>query len=283
MSKAAQPGRFCARWAAILCQVVVYWACYRLSQKSAMKTARSEFFSGMANVAPILLGVIPFGMIYGALALEAGLSPLMAQAMSCIVFAGSAQFIMAQLVGSGTPLLIIVVTACLVNLRHMLYSASVAPYTRHLPLRWKWLLAYLLTDEAYAVGITGYQAAGDKQRKHWYVLGAGLGLWSTWQLSTAVGIFLGGQIPASWSLDFALPLTFIALVVPVLTDRASVAVALVAGVAAVAAASLPLNLGLIVAAVSGMLAGLLVESWQPAQPAAHSAAEQAPERNQTDE
>jgi 4-azaleucine resistance transporter AzlC len=222
-------------------------------------------------------------MIYGALALEAGLSPLLAQAMSCIVFAGSAQFIMAQLVGSGSPLLIIIVTACLVNLRHMLYSASLAPYTHHLPPRWKWALAYLLTDEAYAVGITGYQAAGEKQRKHWYVLGAGLGLWSTWQLSTAVGIFLGGQIPASWSLDFALPLTFIALVVPVLTDRASLAAALVAGVAAVAAAGLPLNLGLIVAAVTGMLAGLLLEARQPAPRAEHRAAEQTEEGSPTDE
>jgi 4-azaleucine resistance transporter AzlC len=236
-----------------------------------MNTARSEFLSGVANVAPILLGVIPFGMIYGALAVEAGLSPLLAQAMSSIVFAGSAQFIMAQLVGSGTPLLVIFITACLVNLRHLLYSASVAPHIRALPRGWKWALAYLLTDEAYAVGIVGYQTGGDTRRKHWYFLGAGLGLCSTWQLSTAVGVFLGGQIPASWSLDFALPLTFIALVVPMLTDRASVAAALVASVAAVAAASLPLNLGLIVASVGGMLVGLAVEARQVAPPPASAA------------
>jgi 4-azaleucine resistance transporter AzlC len=226
-----------------------------------MKSPRNEFLSGLKNVAPILLGVIPFGMIYGALAVEVGLPPLMAQAMSFIVFAGSAQFIMAQLVGSGTALLTIFVTACLVNLRHVLYSASVAPYTTPLPRTWKWTLVYLLTDEAYAVGITGYQTADDPRRKHWYFLGAGVGLWSTWQLSTAVGVFLGGQIPASWSLDFALPLTFIVLVVPALTDRAGVAAALVAGGTAIIAASLPHNLGLIVASLAGMLVGLAVESW----------------------
>jgi 4-azaleucine resistance transporter AzlC len=226
--------------------------------------------SGLFHVTPILLGVIPFGMIYGALARSAGLPADMAQAMSVIVFAGSAQFITAQLVAEGTPLLVILVTACLVNLRHMLYSASMAPYLKPLPSAWKWLLAYLLTDEAYAVAITGYQDNSDTTHKHWYMLGAGIGLWTSWQLSTAVGVFLGGQIPASWSLDFALPLTFIALVVPTLKDRASVAAA---GVAAVVAAGLPLNLGLIVASVVGMLVGLGVEAWQPATPLPEQAIE----------
>ena len=76
------------------------------------------------------------------------------------------------------------------NIRHLLYSASLASYTRRLPPQWKWLLAYLLTDEAYAVTISHYQQTGDETQKHWYFLGAGLALWITWQLSTAAGIFL---------------------------------------------------------------------------------------------
>jgi 4-azaleucine resistance transporter AzlC len=240
---------------------------------AGMKSAYKTFLSGLFHVTPILLGVIPFGMIYGALARSAGLPADMAQAMSVILFAGSAQFITAQLVASGTPLLVILVTACLVNLRHMLYSASMAPYLKPLHPAWKWLLAYLLTDEAYAVAITGYQDSEDMTNKHWYMLGAGIGLWTTWQLSTAVGVFLGGQIPASWSLDFALPLTFIALVVPTLKDRASVAAASVAGIAAVFAAGLPLNLGLIVASVVGMFVGLSIEAWQPATPLPEQAIE----------
>src|SRR6202043_3549798 len=136
-------------------------------------------------------------------AISAGIPQSIAQAMSAVVFAGSAQFVIVQLIGSGTPSPVVILTAFIVNIRHMLYSASLSPYTRKLHPLWKWLLAYLLTDEAYAVTILRYQQDGDDAQKHWYFLGAGLALWTTWQLSTAAGIFLGGQIPASWSLDFA--------------------------------------------------------------------------------
>ena len=216
---------------------------------------------------PILLGVTPFGMIYGVLAIGAGLPASAAMAMSSIVFAGSAQFVGAQLIRSGTPGMVIVLTTFIVNLRHMLYSASIAPHLAHLSRRWKWLLAYLLTDEAYAVTITRYNQAADSANKHWFLLGAGLALWSTWQVSTAVGIFLGAQVPSSWSLDFTLALTFIALVVPVLRDRPSLAAALSAGVIAVLAADLPYKLGLMVAAIGGIAIGLWVEARQ--QPITH--------------
>ncbi len=216
-----------------------------------MNTPRREFLAGVQAELPILLGVIPFGMIYGVLALSAGIPPAAAQAMSAVLFAGSSQFITAQLVGHGTPALVIILTAAIVNLRHALYSASVAPYVQKLRPGWKWLLAYLLTDEAYAVTITRYQRrdqAPTPAHAHWYFLGAGLALWSTWQISTAVGIFIGAQVPESWSLDFTLSLTFIALVVPNLKDRPGVAAALAAGLVAVAASALPYKLGLVLAA-----------------------------------
>jgi 4-azaleucine resistance transporter AzlC len=213
---------------------------------------------------PILLGVIPFGMIYGVLARAAGIPPAAAQAMSAIVFAGSAQFVSAQLFGAGVPGLIIVLTASVVNLRHALYSASVQPYVRHLRPVWRWLLAYLLTDEAYAVTITHYSqnSVGDARRAntHWFFLGAGLALWSTWQASTALGIFLGAQLPASWSLDFTLALTFIALLVPNIQDRATLAAVLAGGVAAIVAVGLPLKLGLVAASIIGIAAGMWVEA-----------------------
>jgi 4-azaleucine resistance transporter AzlC len=233
-----------------------------------MPSSRSEFIAGVKAELPILLGVIPFGLIYGVLASGAGLPASLAQAMSSIVFAGSAQFIAAQLISVGTPALVLVLTTLVVNLRHMLYSASVAPYIKHLRPQWKWLLAYLLTDEAYAVTILHYQKADDQEtggappaHKHWFFLGAGLALWSTWQVSTGVGIFVGAQVPPSWSLDFTLALTFIALVVPALKDRAGWVAALVGGTVAVLAAGLPFKLGLIIAALSGILAGLGVERY----------------------
>jgi len=179
-----------------------------------MTTKRSEFFAGIKNVIPILMGAAPFGLIYGVSARSASIPVIAGQSMSFIVFAGSAQFITTQLIGASVPAGIIILTAFIVNLRHALYSASLTPYLKQLNTRWRLILAYLLTDEAYAVAIIHYQKPGDMSRKHWYFLGAGLALWCTWQISTAVGIVLGTQIPANWSLDFALPLTFIALVVP---------------------------------------------------------------------
>lgn len=218
-----------------------------------------QFFSGARAELPILLGVAPFGMIYGILALGAGLSPLAAQAMSAVVFAGSSQFMLVQLAGAGAPGLVMILTGFVINLRHALYSASIAPHTLGLNPAWKGLLSYLLTDEAYAVGILHYNADSPPENKHWYLFGAGLTLWTGWQISTAVGIFLGAQIPAAWGLDFTLALTFIALVFPVIRDRPTLLAALSAGVTAILAAGLPYKLGLVTAALVGILVGLLSE------------------------
>lgn len=237
-------------------------------------TSRLQFFaSGLRAEIPLLIGVAPFGMIYGVLALEAGLPPLQAQLMSAVVFGGSSQFILTQLVSTAAPALVMVLTVFIINLRHALYSASVAPYIRRLSTAWKLGLAYLLTDEAYAVVITHYESekaarraiandteVGPAQYSHYFYLGAGLALWSTWQLSTAAGIFLGAVIPSSWELDFTLALTFIALLIPNLKDRPSAAAALTAGIASLAAYALPYKLGLIAAALIGVSVGLLLES-----------------------
>jgi predicted branched-subunit amino acid permease len=150
-----------------------------------------------------------------------------------------------------------------VNLRHALYSASLATHLKHLGVRWKGLLAYLLTDEAYAViasRISRDGAGPVSPHRHWYFLGAGFTLWAAWQVSTAAGVFLGAQVPARWSLDFTLALTFIALVFPVLKDRAALVAALSAGGLSLLAFGLPYKLGLGLAALVGILAGLLVEA-----------------------
>jgi 4-azaleucine resistance transporter AzlC len=221
---------------------------------------KGEFFwAGVRSEIPLLIGVFPFGMIYGALALDAGLSTPAAQMMSSMVFAGSAQFITTQLVKDSAPGFVIVLTIAVVNLRHMLYSASLAPYLASVSTRWKTLLSYLLTDEAYAPSIIHYENNGVKPYSHWFLFGAGLALWTVWQLSTALGIFLGAAIPDSWSLDFALPLTFIAMVVPVLKNRPAIAAAISAGLVALAAYSLPYRLGLILAALVGIAIGTWLE------------------------
>lgn len=227
-------------------------------------TTQAELFAGIRSELPIALGVIPFGMIYGVIALAAGLTPAQAQAMSCIVFAGSAQFIGAELIGVGTPLSIVWLTTFVVNVRHVLYSTQLGPDLQHLSRRWRWLLAYLLTDEAYATTAVHYaDKTTPSTHKHWFFLGAGFTLWLTWQMSTAVGVFLGAEIPASWGLDFALALTFIGIVVPMLTTRPMTAAALSAGVVAVAANSLPYNLGIVIAGLTGIIVGVWLENRQP--------------------
>ena len=225
-------------------------------------SARAEFIAGVRDELPIVAGVVPFGMIYGALAVGAGMSPAVAQAASAIIFAGSAQFLTAQLIGTGAPAAVIIVSAIIVNVRHLLYSASMAPYLRPLRPLWRWGLAYLLTDEAYAVAITRFrsqQARGlPMPHRHWYLLGAGLTLWGSWQASTAVGVIFGARVPAGWGLDFALPLTFIALVIPAIRERAEVAAAVAAGTVAVAAAGMPFKLGLMLGVLAGIAVGLFI-------------------------
>lgn len=226
-------------------------------------TRQSQFLKGVKDTLPILIGVAPFGMIYGVMAVKAGLTAAAAQAMSVILFAGSSQFMVVQLISAGTPWLVIVTTAFIINLRHALYSASIAPHIRRLSPLWKGLLAYTLVDEAYAIGITHFEQNGSKELQHWYLFAAGLALWTCWQASTALGIFLGAQIPAEWSLDFTLALTFIALVVPALKDRPLVLAALSAGITAAAAHQLPYKFGLILAALVGISVGLWSEQkWQ---------------------
>ena len=195
-----------------------------MSHKSALLT----FLEGVRDEVPLLLAVIPFGVIYGIVALEAGLTKLQAQSMSYIVFGGSSQFVASKLIAEAVPGSLIVLTVAVVNLRHMLYSASVAPYVQDLPFRWKALLAYLLTDEAYAVVINYYQRQEEHRYSHWYFLGAGLILWVTWQMSTAAGIFLGKVLPQVGHWIFP-SLTFIAIVVPFLKDCPSVALLLLRG------------------------------------------------------
>lgn len=221
--------------------------------------ARDEFLRGVLAEVPLSLGGVPFGMIYGVLATQAGLTLAAAQAASVIVFAGSAQFIAAQLVAGGASGVVIVLSMAAINLRHALYSASVAPHLAHLSAPWKAVLAYLLTDEAYAVSIGRLQADGPPGQRHFFLLGAGLGMWASWQASTALGLFIGARLPSTWSLEFTLPLTFIALVVPQLKDRPALAAAVVSGAVALAARGLPLGLGLLLAAALGIAVGTLLE------------------------
>lgn len=223
-----------------------------------MATRYSDFVDGARATLPLLLGMVPFGMIFGVAAAGIGLAEEMAVFMSLVIFAGASQLAVIQLVGADATASVIVLTALVINLRFLMYSASLAPHWSHVPVRTKGPLAYLLTDHAYAVSINRY-AKDEPVREMWYYAGSALSVWVTWQLATVAGVVLGSSVPPSWGLDFAIPLTFIALLVPGISDRPVLVAALVSAGVAVAAYTLPYNLGLIAAAVCGMAAGLLTE------------------------
>lgn len=225
-----------------------------------MASSRAEFLAGLKAVAPILLGVVPFATIAGIAAVEANLPTGLAIATSIIIFAGASQLAAMQLIQENGAFVVIVLTVLVINLRFAMYSASLAPHFKKLTAAWKGLLAYLLTDQAYALSITRYADAPKESARHWFFLGASLGLWVTWLSGTIVGVLVGAQVPAEWSLDFAIPLTFIAVTVPTIKGRRGLVVALVSATIAVVAAGLPYNSGLLVAAGVGVVTGLVLEA-----------------------
>ena len=217
----------------------------------------ADFRAGVRTVSPVLVGLVPFGLVAGITAVDVGFTPLQAVGMSLVVFAGAAQLAAIDLIGRDAPLAVAVLTAGVVNLRHVMYSASLAPYFRDRPLRLKALLSYVLTDQAYAFPIAEFTGDDDRHRLSYY-FGVALPAWAVWQASTVAGVVLGQGIPDEWGFSFALPLVFIALLVPAVSDAPALAAALLSGTVAVVA-DLPFELGLVAAAVSGIVVGLAVE------------------------
>jgi predicted branched-subunit amino acid permease len=231
-----------------------------MQSSGASLTARAEFLAGMRALAPILLGVIPSSIINGSASVAAGIPAGEVIAMSWLVFAGPAQLVIAQLYSAGAPVLVVILTAAVVNLRLLLYSLAVTPHLEHLPARWRTTLAYLITDPAIAVTLPRFQRNDGSRNKHWFFLGAGLTLFAAWQVGVMVGVFVGVQVPANWSLDFAIPLVFIAIVVPQIRDRALGVAVIAAMVTAIVLAALPFRLSFVAAAVAGVAAGVWAEA-----------------------
>jgi predicted branched-subunit amino acid permease len=185
-----------------------------------------------------------------------GIEPLAAMAMSIAVFAGASMVASAQLLASGSPALLVILATLFINLRFMMYSASLRQHFAHAPLRMRLLAAYLTADNAYGL-LLG--KAGDESDKLTYFLGSATVIWLFWQLAVAAGILVGAGLPVSWRLEFAAPLAFIAMSMPLLRDRAMVGAALAAGVTVIAAQGLPLRLSVVAAALTGIAVGMLLE------------------------
>ncbi|MCG3211013.1 MAG: Inner membrane protein YgaZ [Anaerolineae bacterium] len=231
------------------------------AQTSPQTSPYTEALAGARDTVPLIVGAVPFGLIFGALALASGLSLAGTMAMSAFVFAGSAQFIAVGLIAAGTGWPLIVLTTFVVNLRHALYSATLAPYASKLPQRWQIAMAFWLTDETFAVVAQRFQTATPLPGTRWYYLGSALAMYLNWQFCTFLGATIGQMLPnaAAWGLDFAMPVTFIGMTIPYLKTRPMIATALTAGVVSLLAFGLPHKLGLMVATAAGIAAGVLAE------------------------
>ena len=225
-------------------------------------TAKGALLGGMRAFLPLMLGVIPFGLIYGVAAAESGLSTFEGVGLSVFMFAGAAQLVTIELLQTGTPFWLIIFSVILVNLRFVIYSASLSPHFRSLSKKWKVLLAYPVTDEPYALSISLFNKYPQMKFKQWYYLGIGFALWSTWIITGAIGMEVGAVIPESWSLDFVIPLIFIGLAVPTIKNKAFLGAAIVAVLVALAAAPLPNNIGLILAVACSILTGVVLEKFE---------------------
>jgi 4-azaleucine resistance transporter AzlC len=227
-------------------------------------TRSTSLLAGARDTLPMLVGAAPFGMIFGTLVTAGPLAAWQGQLMSMSVFAGSSQFIGIGLVAAHAGLLVIWFTTFIVNLRHMLYAATLLPHVAHLPARWRWTLGFLLTDETFAVMNGYYRKHADAPLGHWYFLGSGLAMYANWQLWTLVGLLFGAVFPQiqSLGLDFAMVATFIAIVVPQLSRLPHFAAALAAGTFAYLLKDLPYKLGLLSAVMIGVAVGIALTQWR---------------------
>jgi 4-azaleucine resistance transporter AzlC len=219
--------------------------------------SRAAFIEGCRDSVPMLIGIVPFGIVCGIGAVAAGASPVAALAMSMIMFSGAAQIVATQLLSSGAPFAVILLSCLVVSLRLLMYSAAMAPYLRTLDHRWRSLLAFVLTDQAFAGTLQRFRDSDDVRANASYFLGSGAMLWIVWQFATLAGVLAGAFIPASWHLEFVVPLCFLAVLVPLLHDRVSVLVFAVSAIAVVALDDMPLRLSMICAGLLGIATGVI--------------------------
>ncbi len=201
----------------------------------------------------------PFGLVTGVAMAAGGIPFLEGLAMSVLVYAGASMLAATQLLVEGAPVVVIVLAAAIVNLRLLMYSASIRPYFAGETLPRRIAASYLLVDNAFAMLVTRFGSRPDAPGKFDYLLGLSTPVWIAWQASVGAGLAVGTQLPAAWKLEFAAPLAFVAMSIPLLRDKPMVVAAVSAGLTAVAAHALPLKLGLALAATVGIVFGFLSE------------------------
>lgn len=237
------------------------------SHEPVARVRRAAFANGVRAALPALVATGTWGLVTGVAMVKVGLSTVQALGMTLLVFAGSAQLAALPLVAAGAPVWVILLTATVVNLRFVIFSAGLYPFFKHFPLRKRLLLGYVTSDIGFAMSlqrwtaaqIDGREASVSSTERVWFFLGIAAGNWFGWQTMSIAGIFLAAQVPGAWGLDFAAILALIALTVPMINSKSSLVGAVVAGLVAVTAAGFPLKLGLVVAVITGIAAAVAAE------------------------
>ena len=223
-----------------------------------MKSRSEIFFKGIIDVSPLMIPVVPFGLIFGVLSIDIGFSPLETVGMSVIIFGGASQIILLQLFSGGASSLVIISSVGAVNSRHLLYGAVVSEHLSDLKLIWKIIISYFLVDQAFARSNEYFRKNNDKN-KYFHLVGGGITCWIIWQTTTVLGIVLGSFIPEKLGLSFAVPLTFLALLVNDFRKFINVIVIIISGfVATLGYNYIPFKAYAIVAGLTGLLAAMIL-------------------------
>ena len=223
-----------------------------------MKSKLEIFFRGVIDVSPLMIPVVPFGLIFGILAIDIGFSPLATMGMSLIIFGGASQIVLLQLFSGGASSLVIISSVGAVNSRHLLYGAVVSEHVSDLKLVWKIIISYFLIDQAFARS-NDYLKKSDEKNKYFHLIGGGATCWVIWQSTTLLGIILGAAIPEKLGLSFAVPLTFIAILVNDFRKMKNILVIIVSGLVATLGFNIiPYKAYVIVAAVFGLVTAIIL-------------------------
>ena len=216
------------------------------------------FTKGVLEVLPLLIPVVPFGLIIGVIGIELGFSPLMVYATSLILFSGSAQIVFFQLISGGASPIVTLTSVGVTNSRHLLYGAVLSEHLEELSTTWKIFLSYFLVDQSFALSNRFFNKNKSLKNKHYYLLGSGFTLWLTWQISSLVGIFLGSIVPDKLGLTFAIPLTFLSLIIHEFRKLDHLIVICVSATLAITFYEIPFKAYIIAASLGALSVALII-------------------------
>ena len=221
-------------------------------------TKIKTFTAGIIDILPLMIPVIPFGIIFGAIGIEIGFSPLLTYVTSIIIFSGASQIVILQLLSAGASSLVAITSSSVISARHLLYGAVLSQHLNHLSIYWKIGLSYLITDQAFAVSNEYFKKNNYNKFKHYHLIGSGLTLWIIWQITTIIGIFLGSIVPEELGLTFAIPLTFLALLINYLRNYKHIIVIIVSGVSSLIFFGVPFKAYIILSSIISLIVATIL-------------------------